>query len=180
MKNVMIGMLPSSGTYVLAHLDGTPFGQGEYETLLRDFDKLKDDALSLHARIAGHNQGRLDLEKLRAEEADGLNAEIEILRRELTQVRAALFKDLDRNQDDVTTPHLAIVAGNALAELRATAASQTKKIEALEACLVSKDAALRDAVVSVNGRLEGWDPLAKTAFRCLENALDIQPAPAAS
>lgn len=47
---------------------------------LKELELLRDKNLELHAKIAGLNIGRLDLEKLRAEEADGLNAEIESLR----------------------------------------------------------------------------------------------------
>jgi hypothetical protein len=41
------------------------------------------------------------------------------LQRELQEIRKTLLKDLDRNDDDTTTQHLAVVAMNALVAARA-------------------------------------------------------------
>jgi len=41
------------------------------------------------------------------------------LRAELNTIRSVLVKDLDRDKDDTTTPHLAVVAMNSLVRLRA-------------------------------------------------------------
>lgn len=118
---------------------------------------------------------RLDGTPYSQGEYEMLLRDLETLERDNLATRKALFKDLDRNQDDIKTPSLAIVAGNALADLRATVASQAKKLEALETCLISKDAALRDGIVLANGRASEWGSRAEAAFKRFEEALDIQP-----
>lgn len=115
MKNTMVGMLPS-GTYVLARLDGTPYSQGEYEMLLRDFDILQESRAFWereHTREREQRQKEIGAQEFRGntvsyiyDKEKSYGAHFDRMRGEI----AALTADLE--------------------EARATVASQAKRLEA--------------------------------------------------
>lgn len=50
---------------------------------------------------------------------------------ELRQTRENLYHDLDRDRDDITTPHLAVVAGSVIAALRKDVTASNTALEGL-------------------------------------------------
>lgn len=130
MKDTMIGMLPS-GTYCLARLDGTPYSMGEYEMLLRDFDGLKKERRN-HVE---------DMETLKAACAERAlcsvdRGEVEVLEDDLARIRSTV--DVLRDENSNARDDLIIERGHSqllkaeLESLRATVASQAKRLEELD------------------------------------------------
>lgn len=63
---------------------------------------------------------------------DIIAAECQRLRSDLSQIRKTLQEGIDRDIDDTTTPHLAVVAVNALAQIRAEVERLRSRVEWFE------------------------------------------------
>lgn len=72
------------------------------------------------------------LQVVSADFARELETDNAALDEELRQTREILFHDLDRDRDGITTPHLAVVAGNAIAALRQQVADLTAEITEIQ------------------------------------------------
>lgn len=116
-----------------------------------------------------------------------LERECTALKEELRQTRENLYHDLDRNRDDITTPHLAVVAGNTIAALRKDVAATNAALEGLRrhaeelgAVQMKLEAAkeLRDEtiaeLVSNNGRLTAALTELREAARVYKQHLSAQ------
>ncbi len=80
------------------------------------------DALTIREQAAYDNM------TIAIAERDRLAADNARLKESDAQTRFNLYADLDRSPDDITTPHLAIVAGNAIAALKVQNAKLTAQL----------------------------------------------------